>query len=153
VATGRIDFPSEYQGTAPETLAELGVGKVIGITSTYDHRVIQGAESGEFLARIEELIRGGAGFYDGVFRSIGIPYEPVKWSADRGSELQGPRSETRQGKQARVLRLINMYRVRGHLLANLDPLVTKKVLAHREVDPAFHGLTVWDLDREFFVDD
>ena len=149
VATGRIDYPSEYQGTSPETLAQLGIGKVIGITSTYDHRVIQGAESGEFLAKIEELLRGGDGFYEGVFASLGIPYEPVKWSADR-SQLDG---DSDRAKQARVLRLINMYRVRGHRLANLDPLATKKVLSHPELDPGFHGLSVWDLDREFFVDD
>ncbi|HEX9312862.1 MAG TPA: multifunctional oxoglutarate decarboxylase/oxoglutarate dehydrogenase thiamine pyrophosphate-binding subunit/dihydrolipoyllysine-residue succinyltransferase subunit [Actinomycetota bacterium] len=153
VATGRIDYPSEYQGTAPETLAELGVGKVIGITSTYDHRVIQGAESGEFLAKIEDLLRGGDGFFEGIFASLGIPYEPVRWSADRGTELDGRGGESHQAKHAKVHRLINMYRVRGHLLANLDPLATKKVLSHPELDPSFHGLSVWDLDREFYVDD
>ncbi|HJP65993.1 MAG TPA: multifunctional oxoglutarate decarboxylase/oxoglutarate dehydrogenase thiamine pyrophosphate-binding subunit/dihydrolipoyllysine-residue succinyltransferase subunit, partial [Actinomycetota bacterium] len=153
VATGRIDYPSEFQGTAAETLADLGVGKVIGITSTYDHRVIQGAESGEFLARIEDLLRGEQGFYEGVFASLRIPYEPVQWAPDRGTELEGAGGESHLQKQAGVLRLINMFRVRGHLLANLDPLQTKKVLSHRELDPAFHGLSVWDLDREFFVDD
>ena len=153
VATGRIDYPSEFQGTAPETLAELGVGKVIGITSTYDHRVIQGAESGEFLANVEALLRGEDGFYEDIFASLRIPYEPVKWAADRGTELEGVGSEEHLEKQAGVLRLINMYRVRGHLLANLDPLQSKTVLAHPELDPAFHGLSVWDFDREFFVDD
>jgi 2-oxoglutarate dehydrogenase E1 component len=153
VATGRIDYPSEFQGAAPETLAELGVGKVIGITSTYDHRVIQGAESGEFLARIEDLLRGGHGFYEDVFASLSIPYEPMKWVPDRGTELEGHESEIHQEKQAGVLRLVNMYRVRGHLLANLDPLQTKAVLFHPELDPAYHGLSVWDLDRQFFVDD
>jgi 2-oxoglutarate decarboxylase len=153
VATGRIDYPSEFQGTAPETLANLGVGKVIGITSTYDHRVIQGAESGQFLARIEDLLRGKGRFYEDIFASLRIPYEPVKWAADRGTELEGAGGESHLEKQAGVLRLVNMYRVRGHLLANLDPLQTKKVLAHPELDPAFHGLSVWDLDRGFFVDD
>jgi len=153
VATGRIDYPSEYQGTAPETLAELGIGKVIGITSTYDHRVIQGAESGEFLGKIEALLRGGGGFYEGVFESLGIPYEPVRWSADRLSDLDGSAGQSHLAKQARVLRLVNMYRVRGHLLANLDPLRTKKVLAHPELDLGYYGLSVWDLDREFFADD
>jgi multifunctional 2-oxoglutarate metabolism enzyme len=152
VATGRIDYPTEYQGMSPETLAELGIGKVIGITSTYDHRVIQGAESGEFLGKLEGLLRGEEGFYEGIFESLGIPYEPVKWSADRDARLDGG-SDVRIATQARLLRLMNMYRVRGHLLANLDPLVTKKVLSHPELDPAYHGLTVWDLDRKFFVDD
>ncbi|HXF57341.1 MAG TPA: multifunctional oxoglutarate decarboxylase/oxoglutarate dehydrogenase thiamine pyrophosphate-binding subunit/dihydrolipoyllysine-residue succinyltransferase subunit, partial [Actinomycetota bacterium] len=150
VAIGRIDYPSEYQGTDPETLARLGVGKVLGVTSTYDHRVIQGAESGLFLAKLEELLLGGDRFYDEVFAALGIPYEPVRWSADRGV------LETEEGyreKQAAVIRLVNMYRVRGHLIADLNPLGPDRVLTHPELDPAFHGLTVWDLDREFHVDD
>jgi 2-oxoglutarate decarboxylase len=150
VATGRIDYPSEYQGTDPDTLARLGVGKVLGVTSTYDHRVIQGAESGMFLAKLEELLLGGDRFYDEVFAALGIPYEPVRWSPDRGVlDTEGGYRE----KQAAVIRLVNMYRVRGHLIANLNPLGPDRVLAHPELDPAFHGLTVWDLDREFTVGD
>jgi 2-oxoglutarate decarboxylase len=149
VATGRVDFPPEYQGADPAALAQLGVGKVVGVTSTYDHRVIQGAESGEFLGKIEHLMLGGDRFYEGVFASLQIPYVPVRWSADRGAvDGAGAYME----KQAHVLRLINMYRVRGHLLANVNPLGSE-VLSHPELDPAFHGLTVWDLDREFFADD
>ncbi len=149
VATGRVDYPSEYQGADPATLARLGVGKVIGVTSTYDHRVIQGAESGEFLAKVEELLLGGGGFYEGVFASLSIPYEPVRWSTDRGADLDGA---GHMEKQAHVLRLVNMYRVRGHLIANLNPLESE-ILSHPELDPAYQGLSVWDLDREFFVDD
>jgi multifunctional 2-oxoglutarate metabolism enzyme len=152
VATGRIDYPTEYQGADPETLASLGVGKVIGVTSTYDHRVIQGAESGEFLAKIEELLVGADGFYDEVFASLQIPYEPVRWGADRGVSIADGQ-DGQMEKQAHVLRLVNMYRVRGHLLANVNPLGGEEVLAHPELDPAFHGLSVWDLDRRFFVDD
>jgi len=149
VATGRVDYPSEYQGADPAALAHLGVGKVVGVTSTYDHRVIQGAESGELLAKIEDLLLGRDRFYEGEFKSLAIPYEPVRWSSDRGAvDGAGAHME----KQAHVLRLINMYRVRGHLLANLNPLGSE-VLSHPELDPAFHGLSVWDFDREFFVDD
>jgi multifunctional 2-oxoglutarate metabolism enzyme len=147
IGVGRIDYPTEYQGADPATLAQLGIGKVIGVTSTYDHRVIQGAESGLFLAKLEELFTGGDGFYEKVFAALRIPYEPVKWAADRGA------SDGFMEKQAHVLRLINMYRVRGHLLANINPLGGEKVLAHPELDPDYHGLTVWDLDREFFADD
>jgi len=153
VATGRIDYPSEYQGADPAALAELGVGKVFGVTSTYDHRVIQGAESGLFLAKLEELLTGGDGFYEEIFAALRIPYEPVKWTPDTGSPLGAEEADGHMEKQAHVLRLINMYRVRGHLLANLDPLGAGKVLSHPELDPAYHGLSVWDLDREFFVDD
>src|SRR5207248_7716689 len=127
------------------------VGKVIGVTSTYDHRVVQGAESGLFLAKLEELLTGGDGFYERVFASLGIPYEPVRWSADRGAPVAGVDAQAE--KQAHVQRLINMYRVRGHLLANLNPLGEGEILTHPELDPAFHGLSVWDLDRPFFVDD
>jgi 2-oxoglutarate decarboxylase len=150
VATGRIDYPTEYQGADPATLADIGVGKVIGMTSTYDHRVIQGAESGEFLAKIEELLMGQGDFYEEVFASLRVPYEPVRWTADRGA-VAGDAG--RMQKQAHVLRLINMYRVRGHLLADVNPLGAGKVLAHPELDPGYQGLSMWDLDREFFVDD
>ncbi|HEX2266955.1 MAG TPA: multifunctional oxoglutarate decarboxylase/oxoglutarate dehydrogenase thiamine pyrophosphate-binding subunit/dihydrolipoyllysine-residue succinyltransferase subunit, partial [Actinomycetota bacterium] len=145
-------YPSEYQGADAATLAELGVGKVIGVTSTYDHRIIQGAESGLFLARLEELLVGGDGFYDEVFESLEIPYQPVRWTPDRGTTSRTEAADGFDEKQAAVLRLVNMYRVRGHLISNLDPLRTDK-LHHPELDPQFHGLTLWDLDREFFVDD
>jgi multifunctional 2-oxoglutarate metabolism enzyme len=153
VATGRIDFPTEYEGADPATLASIGVGKVVGVTSTYDHRVIQGAESGLFLAKIEALLLGEGEFYEEVFASLGIPYEPVRWTNDRRGQLGREPTDGFVEKEGQVLRLVNMYRVRGHLLANLDPLETEKVLAHPELDPAFHGLSVWDLDREFLVDD
>ncbi len=145
VGVGRLGYPTEWEGASAKTLAELAVGKVIGITSTYDHRVIQGAESGEFLAKVEALLLGADAFYDGVFTSLGIPYEPVRWAADV--------AVAPVEKQAHVLRLINMFRVRGHLLADLDPLGQERILTHPELDLAYHDLTVWDLDREFFVDD
>ncbi|HEY3208665.1 MAG TPA: multifunctional oxoglutarate decarboxylase/oxoglutarate dehydrogenase thiamine pyrophosphate-binding subunit/dihydrolipoyllysine-residue succinyltransferase subunit [Actinomycetota bacterium] len=153
VGVGRIDYPAEWQGADPSTLATLGVGKLIGVTSTYDHRVIQGAESGLFLAKLEELLTGGDAFYEDVFASLRVPYEPVRWSSDHGAILAQTGTDGYTEKQSRVLRLINMYRVRGHLIANLNPLGGEKVLKHEELDPGFHGLSVWDLDREFFADD
>ncbi len=160
VGVGRLGYPTEWEGAAPSTLAGLAVGKVIGVTSTYDHRVIQGAESGGFLATVEALLLGEEGFYDEIFASLGIPYEPLRWEVDRaaagagvGSVDGSAPSQGSMEKQAHVLRLINMYRVRGHLLADLDPLGQERILTHPELDLAYHGLTVWDLDREFFVDD
>ena len=50
VGVGAITYPPEYEGADPQTLAEIGVSKIVTLTSTYDHRIIQGAESGEFLA-------------------------------------------------------------------------------------------------------
>ncbi|HUJ12409.1 MAG TPA: multifunctional oxoglutarate decarboxylase/oxoglutarate dehydrogenase thiamine pyrophosphate-binding subunit/dihydrolipoyllysine-residue succinyltransferase subunit, partial [Thermoanaerobaculia bacterium] len=143
IATGQIDYPAEYSATDDAVLADLGVSKVMTMTSTYDHRIIQGAESGAFLARIHELLLGGDNFYDDVFRDLRIPYEPVHWAKDRART-----GEDARAREARVLQMINAYRVRGHLLADLDPL-EYAVHRHPELDPAFYGLTIWDLDREF----
>ncbi|HET9728235.1 MAG TPA: multifunctional oxoglutarate decarboxylase/oxoglutarate dehydrogenase thiamine pyrophosphate-binding subunit/dihydrolipoyllysine-residue succinyltransferase subunit, partial [Acidimicrobiia bacterium] len=116
------------------------------ITSTYDHRIIQGAESGEFLATMHELLVGGRNFYDDIFASFGVPYEPARWSTDR-RPVEG--SVEALDKVIAVQQLINMYRVRGHLIANLDPLALKEPRTHEELDPNHWGLTIWDLDREF----
>ncbi|MDP9225344.1 MAG: multifunctional oxoglutarate decarboxylase/oxoglutarate dehydrogenase thiamine pyrophosphate-binding subunit/dihydrolipoyllysine-residue succinyltransferase subunit, partial [Actinomycetota bacterium] len=149
VGTGAIDYPPEYEASDPRNLARLGVSKVLTITSTYDHRVIQGAESGEFLAHVHRLLLGGDRFYDAIFSSLRIPYEPVRWSRDWSTigDVDGELD-----KQARVSRLVNMYRVRGHLLAELNPIAWE-VLSHRELDLSYYGLTVWDLEREFLNED
>ncbi|MBA2610018.1 MAG: multifunctional oxoglutarate decarboxylase/oxoglutarate dehydrogenase thiamine pyrophosphate-binding subunit/dihydrolipoyllysine-residue succinyltransferase subunit, partial [Actinobacteria bacterium] len=149
VGVGAIDYPAEYQAADPHTLARLGVSKVITVTSTYDHRIIQGAESGEFLQWIHRFLLGEESFYDDVFRSMGVPYEPVRWRRDTN-----PLDEERAhlAKQVQVHTLINMYRVRGHLIADLDPLAAKAPHMHAELDPATYGLTIWDLDREFYAD-
>ena len=148
VGVGAIAYPSEYEASDPRSLAQLGVSKTITITSTYDHRVIQGAESGLFLADVHDLLLGSERFYDEIFASLAVPYEPVRWSRDH-SALDGVDSELE--KQSRVIRLINMYRVRGHLLADLNP-IGWEVLSHPELDLSYNGLTVWDLDREFVTD-
>jgi len=146
IGVGTIDYPAEYQGADPRTIARLGVGKVVTLTSTYDHRIIQGAESGEFLRHVHQLLLGDDGFYDEIFRSVHVPYEPVRWRVDSNPEHD---AEDEVDKQARVLQLINIYRVRGHLIADLDPLGRKPAVTPVEVDPAFYGLTIWDLERTF----
>ena len=148
VGTGAIGYPPEYEGSDPRTLARLGVGKVMSITSTYDHRVIQGAESGIFLSQIHELLTGNDRFYDEIFASLRVPYEPVRWTHDR-APVAGEEIELE--KQARVMQLINMYRVRGHLLADLNPIAWE-VLSHPELDISYYGLSMWDLDRDFLSD-
>jgi multifunctional 2-oxoglutarate metabolism enzyme len=148
VGTGAIGYPPEYQGSDPRTLAGLGVGKVMSITSTYDHRVIQGAESGLFLSQINDLLSGADRFYDEIFASLRVPYEPVRWSQDRAP---GAGEATELEKQMRVMQLINMYRVRGHLLADLNPIAWE-VLSHPELDISYYGLSMWDLDREFLAE-
>ena len=148
VGVGSIDYPAEYQAADPDTLADLGLSKVITISSTYDHRIIQGAESGLFLKRVHELLLGEDGFYDDIFRSLGVPYEAVRWRTDvRPVDQEAHRLE----KQMAVQRLINMYRVRGHLMADLDPLRWREPHMHPELDPLTYGLTIWDLDREYLT--
>jgi len=151
IATGVIGYPAEYQGMSEETLSQLGVSKVMTLTSTYDHRIIQGAESGAYLARIHELLQGEDGFYEQVFADLNLPHEPVHWARDENPALfDSPHNYEVIEKEAKVLQLINAYRVRGHLLANLNPLGYEPHY-HPELDPAQYGLTIWDLDRKFIT--
>jgi 2-oxoglutarate dehydrogenase E1 component len=149
VGVGAIDYPTEFKATDPGTLAEIAVGKIITLTSTYDHRVIQGAESGLFLARIHELLTGEDGFYDEIFASLKVPYSPVRWHTDENPRLGGEADHDQANTIIAVQQLIHMYRVRGHLIAKLDPLQHLPQPIHPELDPAHYGLTIWDLDREF----
>jgi 2-oxoglutarate decarboxylase len=148
VGVGAIDFPAEWRGADPVMLADLGASKVITVTSTYDHRIIQGAESGIFLKRVEELLLGADRFYDDIFASLGVPYEAIKWRRDV-NPLDS--TQTALEKQMAVATLIRVYRVRGHLIADLDPLRWKHAEMAPELDPATYGLTIWDLDREFLT--
>ncbi len=146
VGVGRIGFPPEYEGADPRTIAMAGIGRTLTMTSTYDHRIIQGAESGLFLARVHELLMGADGFYDDIFHSMGIPYVPARWAVD---DNPPPGTQQWAEKQARVFQLINIYRVRGHLIADLDPLRQNPPAIHAELDPLTYGLSMWDLEREF----
>ncbi len=149
LGVGSIDYPPGYQAADPRTIAKLGISKVVTLTSTYDHRVIQGAESGLYLARVHALLLGEDGFYDEVFRSLGLPYEPARWREDHSHFDDETDLLT---KQMKVDPLVNMYRVRGHLIADLDPLRLSPPAMHPELDPTYHGLSIWDLDREFVTD-
>jgi len=149
VGVGSIDYPAEWQAADPRVIAELGVSKVVTLTSTYDHRIIQGAESGLFLQKAHQLLVGSDGFYYDIFKSMGVPYEPVPYGKD-ANDLADT-ADLRQRKQVQVDNLINLYRVRGHLIAHLDPLDWKDPHMHPELDPATHGLSLWDLDREFYT--
>ena len=151
IAAGAIDYPAEYQGAAPETRSMLGISKVMSLSCTYDHRIIQGAESGMFLGKVQALLDGADGFYEEVFAHLKMPHQPVRWEPDRQTMLPGGGGRTAEiAKEAGVLQLINAYRVRGHLIADLDPLGGEPSY-HAELDPATYGLTIWDLDREFLT--
>ncbi|HEX7957951.1 MAG TPA: multifunctional oxoglutarate decarboxylase/oxoglutarate dehydrogenase thiamine pyrophosphate-binding subunit/dihydrolipoyllysine-residue succinyltransferase subunit, partial [Pyrinomonadaceae bacterium] len=152
IATGAIEYPAEYHAMTPQALSLLGVSKVVNISSTYDHRVIQGAESGAFLAHIHELLLGEHDFYVRIFRDLGIPHQPMRWAKDYNPALLGGRDAREEvSKEARVLELINAYRVRGHLVADTDPLNALPIQYHPELDIETYGLTIWDLDREFIT--
>ena len=143
MGVGALDYPAEFQGASEETLARMAVSKVLTLTSTYDHRVIQGAQSGDYLRRIHEFLLGAEGFYDEIFTALRIPYEPIRWAVDfavtKDEEID---------KTARVQQLIHAYRTWGHLMADIDPLVYVQ-RTHPDLDVVTHGLTLWDLDREF----
>ena len=142
VGVGAMEYPAHFQGTSEQALTDMGVSKVITLTSTYDHRIIQGAESGEFLRRVHQLLLGEDGFYDDVFTSLRLPYEPIRWVADI--------PEGSVDKTARVIELIDAFRTRGHLMADTDPLNYRQ-RSHQDLDVLSHGLTLWDLEREFPV--
>ena len=143
IGVGALEYPAEWQGASEETLNRSAISKIITLTSTYDHRVIQGAQSGDFLRRIHQLLLGEDGFYDEVFGSLRIPYEPIRWTQDISTSHDDDISKT-----ARVQELIHAYRVRGHLMADTDPLEYRQ-RRHPDLDVINHGLSLWDLDREF----
>ncbi|MFN3240271.1 MAG: multifunctional oxoglutarate decarboxylase/oxoglutarate dehydrogenase thiamine pyrophosphate-binding subunit/dihydrolipoyllysine-residue succinyltransferase subunit [Planctomycetota bacterium] len=152
MATGAITVPGAFQGAAHETLTELGVSRVMTLTSTYDHRVIQGAESGQFLDWMHKLLLGDENFYDDIFRSMNVPYQPVRNSVDRRPPLGSSLREAENLERAAgVMTYIRSYRVRGHVLANLDPL-THQPKNLPELDMASYGLTIWDKERTFYSD-
>jgi 2-oxoglutarate dehydrogenase E1 component len=143
VATGSIGVPPHLALASPTALAQAAVGPVVTVTSTYDHRVIQGAESGLFLKLLEELLTGAAPLYEELFASLRVPWRPWVLSPDEGDL----RRDTTQ-KKPKVWELINAYRVRGCRIADLDPLEYRPDL-HESLDPSAYGFTVWDLDRTY----
>ena len=137
IATGSIAYPPEWSHASPERLKQLGVSKVMTLTSTYDHRVIQGAESGAFLRRVEQLLQGEEGFYEAVATDLG--FEPAVVSNAHPASASAPPlgtgapsaepssapgeidEELLQAVQA-ATSLLKAYRTHGHLAAQLDPI-------------------------------
>jgi 2-oxoglutarate dehydrogenase E1 component len=150
IAVGAMDYPAEYRAVSPDVIASLGISKVMSVTCTYDHRIIQGAESGLFLGKMQALLDGEDSFYDEIFDALKVPYAPVKWEGDKAVAASVAEPSPEVVKEASVIQLINAYRVRGHLMAGLDPLGAEPEY-NAELDPLTYGLTIWDLDRQFFV--
>ena len=143
IGVGALEYPAEWQGASTTIINKNGVSKILTLTSTYDHRIIQGAQSGDLLRVIHQLLLGDDGFYDDIFESLRIPYEPVRWMQDIDAS-----HDDDINKVARVQELIHSYRVRGHLMADTDPLEYRQ-RRHPDLDVASHDLTLWDLDRHF----
>lgn len=154
VAIGAIDYPSEFKAVKPEVLTSFAISKIVTITNTYDHRIIQGAESAEFLSYIQELLLGSEQFYDSIFATLRIPFEPVRWEVDTTPVNKFGKIDEEEiiEKSAHVELMINAYRVRGHLLASTNPL-GYAIFYYPELDPAYYGFTIWDLDRIFHAED
>ena len=146
LGVGALDYPAEFHGANEQTLADLGISKVVTLTSTYDHRIIQGAQSGDFLRRIHQLLLGEENFYDEIFEALRIPYVPIRWVVD----MQDAKADE-ASKTARVQKLIDAYRTTGHLMADVEPLAYVQ-RSHPDLDVVNHGLSLWDLDREFATD-
>ena len=148
VATGAIGYPPEFTAIAESGLRQLGVSKVMTMTSTYDHRVIQGAESGEFLRRIDELLSGADGFYESVFESMKlVPPAGISEPARAGVVTTEAAIAAPTTAEAELLRaiaagmaLVAAYRSHGHLAARLDPLGSAPP-GDPSLDPVNHGLT------------
>ncbi|MEI2777063.1 MAG: multifunctional oxoglutarate decarboxylase/oxoglutarate dehydrogenase thiamine pyrophosphate-binding subunit/dihydrolipoyllysine-residue succinyltransferase subunit [Tetrasphaera sp.] len=143
IGVGALEYPAEWQGASTTILNRNGVSKILTLTSTYDHRIIQGAQSGDLLRIIHGLLLGQEGFYDDIFESLRVPYEPVRWVQDIDAS-----HDDDINKVARVQELIHAYRVRGHLMADIDPLEYRQ-RRHPDLDVTSHDLTLWDLDRHF----
>src|SRR5579872_4281824 len=142
IATGAIDYPPEYRGMTDEARASMGLSKVMTVTCTYDHRVIQGAESGLFLARIQSLLDGEDQFYDSIYAALGISLPAIRWEAEPPS---APVVNADPIKHAAVASLVRSWRERGHFVADIDPLGVPRP-PHPDLQPSAHGLSIWDLD-------
>src|SRR5947208_2831838 len=148
VAIGAIGYPPEFTAIADSGLRQLGVSKVMTMTSTYDHRVIQGAESGEFLRRIDELLSGADGFYESIFETMHVATPAgVSGSArvavqPAEAALAAPTTEEAELLRAVAagMALVAAYRTHGHLAARLDPLGSAPT-GDPSLDPVNHGLT------------
>jgi 2-oxoglutarate dehydrogenase E1 component len=132
IATGSIAYPAEWAHAAPDRIRQLGVSKVMTLTSTYDHRVIQGAESGAFLRRIEQLLQGEDGFYEAIAVNLGVDAAVVTAAhptsasapplgAPAPASATQPDEELLEAVQA-ATSLLKAYRTHGHLAARIDPL-------------------------------
>jgi len=153
IAVGAIGYPPEYSNLSAEAIKALGVSKVMMITSTYDHRIIQGAESGEFLRTMEQLLQGNDGFYQAVAASLGVQLGAVPVVESATSAPPSPVARTGRPSAAygaaatlddleavsAAMSLLKGFRTHGHLAARLDPL-SGTPIGDSAMDPTSLGL-------------
>ncbi len=148
IATGAMAYPPEFANTPEDTIRQLRLSRVMMIGCTYDHRIIQGADSGRFLARIEELLAGGDHFYADIYDELGVDAQRASLEAPT-IPLAGPGRITASAadiaREANAAVLINTWRRRGHLLADIDPLGSRGK-GNAALEPEFFGLTEEDMD-------
>ncbi len=145
IAVGAIGYPVEFSAVSEERLRDFGISKVMTVTSTYDHRVIQGAESGAFLATLDRLLQGDQGFYELIAESLGLGeagYQITRPtpSAQAGQEAAGPVAPEMLYHVAAAMALVKAFRMHGHLAAHLDPLGTPPI-GDPALNPGPLGLT------------
>jgi 2-oxoglutarate dehydrogenase E1 component len=146
IAVGSIAYPPEFAATAPERLRELGIGKVMTVTSTYDHRVIQGAESGQFLATLDGMLQGGNGFYETIAggeaegRKVGRSESSGAMPAAEARRNPSDLPTFRPSDFTAAMALVKAFRTHGHLAAHLDPLGSEPI-GDPALDPEPLGLT------------
>ena len=152
LATGAIGYPPEFQSASEPALRSLGISKVMQMTSTYDHRVIQGAQSGEYLRRVDHLLQGADNFYETIFTQLALrDAMPRIAPQDDGSAaipvtLSAPEAQSKGSSDemlravAAAMAIVSGYRTHGHLAAHLDPLGSEPV-GDPKLDPAGYGLT------------
>jgi multifunctional 2-oxoglutarate metabolism enzyme len=147
LATGAIGYPPGFQSASEPALRQLGVSKVMQMTSTYDHRVIQGAQSGEYLRRVDQLLQGADNFYETLFAQLGLKagaaperaaVATAPAAAGRPAEI-APSDEMLRAVAAGMA-IVSGYRTHGHLAAHLDPLGAEPI-GDPKLDPASYGLT------------
>jgi multifunctional 2-oxoglutarate metabolism enzyme len=141
IATGAIGYPPGFATANEQSLRLLGVSRVMQLTSTYDHRVIQGAQSGEYLRSVDELLQGGGDFYEDVFAALGLQAAPAAQVALAavGPPPTRPSDEMLRAAAAGMA-IVAAYRLYGHLGAHLDPLGTEPV-GDTSLLPQTYGLT------------
>ncbi|MDQ2872083.1 MAG: multifunctional oxoglutarate decarboxylase/oxoglutarate dehydrogenase thiamine pyrophosphate-binding subunit/dihydrolipoyllysine-residue succinyltransferase subunit, partial [Candidatus Eremiobacteraeota bacterium] len=149
LAAGAIGYPAGFAALDEKSIKALGIGKIMQMTSTYDHRVIQGAQSGEYLKRVDELLQGNDGFYDAVFAQLGLQADPVTAlqtsaapsivAASAAKPVSAPSEEMLRAVAAGMA-VVAAYRTHGLLAATLDPLGNAPV-GDPSLEPANWGLT------------